>query len=216
MLRSTFIVAAALAVATAGAPAGAQTSQPDYDARIRAQQEFLRSVPTRGLTLVAPRAETEAAASPTEGSDAGEVTAARVERVEPAATQTARAEPQPVNDGYLRMPPEAAIDIQIVFTKNSAVLRESEFGKLTALCGVISKSPDDQFRIYGHTDTSGTDSYNLQLSRLRAQEVKRQMVSRCDIAAERLQAVGVGERHPLDGVSPLAPENRRVEFQIVG
>ena len=71
------------------------------------------------------------------------------------------------------------------------------------------------FRIVGHTDSSGSESYNDKLSKLRAEEVKRHMVDDCGIEPTRLEAIGVGERHPFDKSNPRADENRRVEFQAL-
>jgi outer membrane protein OmpA-like peptidoglycan-associated protein len=71
------------------------------------------------------------------------------------------------------------------------------------------------FRIVGHTDAVGSASYNDRLSQLRAEEVKRYMVGDCGIPADRLEAVGVGPRHPLNPDNPRGEENRRVEFQAM-
>jgi outer membrane protein OmpA-like peptidoglycan-associated protein len=71
------------------------------------------------------------------------------------------------------------------------------------------------FRIVGHTDAVGSPAYNDRLSLLRAQEVKRHLVGDCGIAEERLEAVGVGQRHLLNPDDPAAQENRRVEFQAI-
>ena len=73
----------------------------------------------------------------------------------------------------------------------------------------------EMFRIVGHTDAAGSASYNERLSLLRAEEVKRHLVSDCGIAETRLQAVGVGEQFPLDKDDPRADVNRRVEFQAL-
>ena len=51
---------------------------------------------------------------------------------------------------------------------------------------------------------------------LRAQEVKRHLVSDCGIAETRLKAVGLGESAPYNENDPRADENRRVEFQALG
>jgi OOP family OmpA-OmpF porin len=50
---------------------------------------------------------------------------------------------------------------------------------------------------------------------LRAEEVKRRLVSDCGIEATRLQAMGLGERFLYDEADPKAAENRRVEFQAM-
>ena len=79
---------------------------------------------------------------------------------------------------------------------------------------MIKASDIPQFKIIGHTDASGTDSYNQNLSLLRAEEVKRHLVDDCGVPDAKLVAVGVGESFPLDPNDPRADVNRRVEFQV--
>jgi outer membrane protein OmpA-like peptidoglycan-associated protein len=73
-----------------------------------------------------------------------------------------------------------------------------------------------RFQIIGHSDSVGSDRYNLLLSTLRAEEVKRHLVSGCGLDAARLEAIGVGEGFPFDAADPKAAANRRVEFQALG
>ena len=104
--------------------------------------------------------------------------------------------------------------INISFDFDSAALRADQKPKLTKLCNVIRNIDIERFKIMGHTDSSGSADYNQRLSRLRAEEVKRYMVSDCDIEEDRLVAVGLGESEPLNPSDPRADENRRVEFQV--
>ena len=114
------------------------------------------------------------------------------------------------------MPAEQQVNINISFAFDSAALRADQKPKLTALCGAMQAVEDENFRILGHTDASGSAEYNQRLSKLRAEEVKRFLVSDCGIAPERLEATGVGEEVPLDANDPRADVNRRVEFQVLG
>jgi outer membrane protein OmpA-like peptidoglycan-associated protein len=65
--------------------------------------------------------------------------------------------------------------------------------------------------IEGHTDATGSDSYNLRLSRLRAMAVAEYLVTRQDIDPERLRVAGKGRNEPLTD-DPYDPRNRRVQF----
>ncbi|MGQ9817958.1 MAG: OmpA family protein [bacterium] len=74
-----------------------------------------------------------------------------------------------------------------------------------------------KIEIQGHTDSRGSDSYNLKLSQARAEAVKDYFVTRHNLDAERLMPKGYGETKP---VAPnTTPENmaknRRVEFVII-
>ena len=122
---------------------------------------------------------------------------------------------EPATNGVIEIPQDMQINVSIKFDLNSSALRSDQKEKLANLCAVISESTDDVFRIIGHTDSSGSAQYNITLSKLRAEEVKRHFVSECGIPSERLLAVGVGEEQPLNKANPRADENRRVEFQIV-
>lgn len=108
------------------------------------------------------------------------------------------------------------VNIQISFDFDSAALRDDQKVKLTTLCQVMKAVDVAVFQIIGHTDSSGKASYNKRLSLLRAQEVKRHLVSSCGINETRLEAVGMGESVPLDTANTRSDENRRVEFQALG
>jgi outer membrane protein OmpA-like peptidoglycan-associated protein len=71
-------------------------------------------------------------------------------------------------------------------------------------------------RIEGHTDSQGSDAFNLELSRRRARAVVDQLVRR-GVAAGRLDSEGYGETRPLaDNRTALGrAKNRRVELAIV-
>ncbi len=120
----------------------------------------------------------------------------------------------PADTTYVSVDPNAQVNIQIKFGFDSAALTDSELPKLTTLCEVVKASDIPTFRIIGHTDASGTDAYNLNLSKLRAEEVKRRLVEDCGIPDGKLIATGVGEAYPLTGTDPKADANRRVEFQV--
>ena len=78
--------------------------------------------------------------------------------------------------------------------------------------------PDPQLRIgiYGHTDSEGTEQYNLSLSRRRAESVKHYLEAK-GIDKERMETQGFGESMPLNDnkTAEDRAENRRVEFEIL-
>lgn len=120
----------------------------------------------------------------------------------------------PANTTYVAVDPNAQVNIQINFAFDSAALGAGEMTKLTTLCDVIKASTIPQFKIIGHTDSTGNSGYNQNLSTLRAEEVKRHLVNDCGVPSDKLLAVGVGEAFPVDPKNPKADVNRRVEFQV--
>lgn len=119
-----------------------------------------------------------------------------------------------VDPAYTEVAADAQINFQISFEFDSAALRDSEKVKLTTLCAALNASQIPLFRIVGHTDAKGSESYNQGLSLLRAEEVRRFLVNDCQVDAARLEATGVGEAYPFDTADPNAEANRRVEFQV--
>lgn len=134
---------------------------------------------------------------------------------EDAAAAAPAAEAAATTVAYEEIPQDEQVNINISFDFDSAALREDQKPKLVALCNVMKGSDIAVFRIVGHTDSSGTDAYNQNLSLLRAEEVKRHLVSDCGLPEDRMQAVGVGSEFPFDKDDPRADVNRRVEFQAL-
>jgi outer membrane protein OmpA-like peptidoglycan-associated protein len=128
-------------------------------------------------------------------------------RLLPVATEAAS--PAPVE-------PEApsALSLPVRFDFDSATILPAAREQLDALAeGIKMLPPERSVVIEGHTDGTGTAEYNEQLSRRRAAAVKQYLVARHGIDAQRLHDEGFGKRHPIEGTSPNAPENRRVQFR---
>lgn len=68
--------------------------------------------------------------------------------------------------------------------------------------------------ITGHTDASGEEPGNLALSRERADAVRDALIRR-GIPADGLRTQGVGSAQPVEGLDPLDPANRRIEFTVI-
>ena len=153
-------------------------------------EELFRTQRTRGLVL-APSSD---AAAPGQEA-AADVTAERSD--------------------YVQFDRDAQVNVRIVFDFDSSALREDQKPRLATLCNVMRDIDIERFRIVGHTDAVGSHAYNLQLSLMRAEEVKRHLVNDCGIPAHRLEAVGVGPDFLYNPDDPRASENRRVEFQAL-
>ncbi len=113
-----------------------------------------------------------------------------------------------------------AIEIDnIHFGFNESFVREEEVDKLDRIAEVIEKilaaHSGEVFMIAGHTDAVGADSYNLRLSRERAEAVKKALTSYYVIPARNLKTVGYGERYLKIPTAEQEEENRRVSLQRV-
>lgn len=106
---------------------------------------------------------------------------------------------------------------EVYFAVDKDVILPVSFGVLDQVAATLKSHPDiSHVRIEGHTDDTGTEDYNLDLSQRRADNV-RQFLMDAGIGAGRLTAVGYGESRPVvandDDAGRAA--NRRVEFIIV-
>ena len=101
------------------------------------------------------------------------------------------------------------------FDLNKATLTAQAKTNLDKLVTVFNEYPDTDIQIFGYTDSSGADDYNLKLSEQRAAAV-RTYLSGKGLKSARFNVVGMGEADPIasndtkDGMS----KNRRVEFAI--
>lgn len=69
-------------------------------------------------------------------------------------------------------------------------------------------------QISGHTDRSGPEEANVALSTQRARAVRQALVRR-GIPNDVLRVAGEGSSHPVEGLEPTDPANRRIEFSVV-
>ena len=111
--------------------------------------------------------------------------------------------------------PPVTLDISVGFEINSARLDANGRQALDALAAAL-KTPElseHQFRIEGHTDSTGRAAANQQLSERRADEVVRYLVTH-GVERTRLEAVGKGQTEPLIADNPRDPRNRRVRVAL--
>jgi outer membrane protein OmpA-like peptidoglycan-associated protein len=83
---------------------------------------------------------------------------------------------------------------------------------------MLSENPTIKVEIQGHTDSKGSDSYNLALSDRRAAAVVAYLVTNLGVDPSRLTSRGYGEGMPIATNDTDAGRalNRRVEFAIIG
>lgn len=110
----------------------------------------------------------------------------------------------------------------ILFDYAKSDVRTTAESILLKVADVINKYPDASVLIEGHTDSKGSNAYNLQLSRKRAESIKNWLVQEGGVDAERIMTKGWGESKPAapnenpDGSdNPKGrQENRRVEITV--
>jgi outer membrane protein OmpA-like peptidoglycan-associated protein len=103
----------------------------------------------------------------------------------------------------------------ILFDVNEATLKPEAQVVLAKLAGILLIMPDQRATIEGHTDSTGSADYNLDLSERRANSVRHFLRSQ-GLDPGRLQAVGYGMQQPVadNSTSEGRGRNRRVEIVI--
>jgi outer membrane protein OmpA-like peptidoglycan-associated protein len=103
----------------------------------------------------------------------------------------------------------------LLFENGRAELKNNSANNLAKLSTFLNKYPDRSVIIEGHTDSVGSDDYNIGLSQRRANSVKSYLLSQ-GIDASRIFAAGLGEGTPVaENTTPTGRQmNRRVEVII--
>ena len=103
----------------------------------------------------------------------------------------------------------------LLFDFDSDQLREASKENLDNLAKSLSKFGDSKLLLVGHTDNKGTETYNADLSRRRANAVANYLMSR-GVPSARIATSGRGETEPVapNDTDANRQKNRRVEVAI--
>lgn len=106
----------------------------------------------------------------------------------------------------------------IYFEVNKSVVQPAMRSRLQELARALVRAGSDAtILIEGHTDSDGSNEYNLELSRLRAEAVRSVLVAG-GVPADRIETQGYGETRPIASNRTAAgkAQNRRVEVVVQG
>jgi outer membrane protein OmpA-like peptidoglycan-associated protein len=106
-------------------------------------------------------------------------------------------------------------DSGLLFDVDKAVVKPKSKENLTNLAVILNKYDDTEILLEGHTDATGTEEHNLELSRLRAQSVSNYLAEH-EVMVTRFTIMGYGEDQPIadNDTSDGRAQNRRVEVAI--
>jgi outer membrane protein OmpA-like peptidoglycan-associated protein len=106
----------------------------------------------------------------------------------------------------------------IYFDFDQSTIKPESRPALEAAAKMLTENPTINVEIQGHTDSKGSDSYNLSLSDRRAASVVAYLVQNLGIDPSRLTSKGYGESMPIatNDTDTGRALNRRVEFKILG
>ena len=103
----------------------------------------------------------------------------------------------------------------VTFATNSSSLSPDAVNSLNTVANVLTQYPETTITVAGHTDNTGSDAINDQLSQRRAQAVASYLQSR-GVSASRMNIFGHGSRQPIASNATVEgrAQNRRVEILI--
>jgi outer membrane protein OmpA-like peptidoglycan-associated protein len=139
-------------------------------------------------------------------------------RQTPFGPQAYHATPEEVRGTFgaaLAAQPMHSMQFTLYFTEGKNELTDESKQIVEGVFSEISRRPVPDVLVIGHTDAVGTDQFNDELSRQRAEAVRVALIGH-GIAAESITVIGRGKRDPVvrtaEGVSE--PRNRRVEIIV--
>jgi outer membrane protein OmpA-like peptidoglycan-associated protein len=101
----------------------------------------------------------------------------------------------------------------VLFDTGAATLKPGADLAMNRVAAFMSENPTTRVIVEGHTDSRGSDSFNEELSRRRAEAVKAALATR-GVTGDRIDATGRGEGFPVASNDTRAgqQQNRRVEI----
>ncbi|AGY58460.1 OmpA family protein [Gloeobacter kilaueensis] len=196
-----------------------------------AQQNQTRTVPTQTVpTVTVPSAPTPSVTVPNRTTPSVAVPNKTIpSRYVPTVTVPVKVVPSQVREAKTqlraidtRTETRIVLDADVLFDFDKDNIRPDAAAALVKVAIVLKGYPGKPVRIEGYTDSMGSDSYNLDLSRRRAAAVQGWLLQNARIENGRMRTTGFGESHPVapnanpDGSDNPAgrQKNRRVEIVV--
>jgi outer membrane protein OmpA-like peptidoglycan-associated protein len=121
--------------------------------------------------------------------------------------------------GFFFVPPEVVkaienveLDLITHFEHDSTTLKELEGTSVDVLVDWLINTEDAGIKLTGHTDSTGTPEYNLELSLRRTEAVKAFFVAK-GVPTDRIETEGLGETSLFMDIIGRLRENRRVTIE---
>lgn len=119
-------------------------------------------------------------------------------------------------DGCAAAADAVRVELDVKFDFDKAAVRPESYAEIKTVAEFMNQYPQTTTTVEGHTDSVGTEAYNMELSKRRADAVREVMVDQYGVAADRVSAVGEGESNPVadNATAEGRAINRRVEASV--
>lgn len=147
------------------------------------------------------------------GGTAGAIIGNKMDKQKAELEAIEGAQVESVNEGEAI---KVTFESGILYATNSSTLNAASRSSLDKFATSLLNNPDTDVRIYGHTDSSGSDAINNPLSQRRAESVYNYLMSK-GVSGSRMESQGFGSSQPVadNNTSAGRSENRRVEVFIL-
>lgn len=142
----------------------------------------------------------------------------REENLQPMVARLRQAMSEHLSDELVRITHQEnevrlRLDDRVFFRPGSTTLHPSAYAIIADIAGVISQH-ESELVVEGHSDASGDEKSNWDLSALRAVAVVRAVQSRGPVPGDQLSAAAFGSHRPASTFEEDEAWNRRIEFVI--
>jgi outer membrane protein OmpA-like peptidoglycan-associated protein len=164
-----------------------------------------------GAVLAGEREADEILAGAAIGAAAGAGVGAYMDRQEERLARIPGTSVERVSDGVLLV----KFDSDILFDVDSAVVKPAQRATVDDVGDVLLDYPKTAVVVQGHTDSTGSEQHNQDLSERRAEAIANRLIG-LGVGDERLSAIGYGEGYPAADNDDARgrQRNRRVEILL--
>jgi outer membrane protein OmpA-like peptidoglycan-associated protein len=145
------------------------------------------------------------------GAAAGAGVGAYMDRQEERLARIPGTTVERVSDGVLLV----RFDSDVLFDVDSAIVKPAYRSTVDEVGDVLLDYPKTAVVVQGHTDSTGSEQHNQELSERRAEAIQNLLIG-VGVDQQRLTAVGYGEGYPVAGNDAASGrrQNRRVEILL--
>jgi general secretion pathway protein A len=203
-IKMAYIIAAALLILITVYLINSLTSKssPDWSADELTTMKYKNSLQQEKRSLSAEIEETKN----------GNIKEAKKIEKMPADSGNNKKKPLADKEKFLPSPDQ---NIIIYFKHNSNELTDEAFKTLYQIAEYMIRSPETKIAVKGYTDSTGNESYNMNVSRFRANIIKSYLLGK-GVDSSKIESAGLGSANPVasNETAEGRKANRRVEIEF--